>query len=107
MDWTRIGHSVERLLNNQKGLNIPFQLNGTQYWGCRTTLRREDVNTDAGLAEAYTFSILCPSSTFAGRALPKPRQDKVQVDGTEYRVLSVEQDAVHATVHLNLGEALA
>lgn len=108
MDWTRISTSVERLIASQQGLVVPFTTeNGDQYWGARTTLRREDVNTDAGLADAYTFSLLCPSRQFIGHDLPRPRQDKVQVGDTEYRVLAVEQDAVAATYRIHLGEALA
>lgn len=108
MDWERLNVSVERLLNRQKGVSVPFYTeDGTQYWGCRTSLRREDVNTDAGLADSYSFSLLCPFSQFIGNGLPKPRQSKVTINGIEYRVLSVERDATEATVRLNLGEALA
>ena len=107
MDWERISTSVERLLMSQKGVTVPFAYQGAQYWGTRTSLRREDVNTDAGLADAYSFSLLCPASQFIGKELPKPRQDKVELDGVEYRVLSVEQDSAKATYRLNLGEALA
>lgn len=107
MDWGKINHSVERLLSNQQGLYIPFSFEGVQFHGCRTSLRREDINTDAGLAENYVFSLLCPVSQFTDKTLPKPRQSKVAVDGVEYRVLAVEQDATKATYRLHLGEALA
>ena len=108
MDWERINVSVERLLSLQKGVYIPFYTEGgDQYWGCRTSLRREDVNTDAGLADSYSFSLLCPFAQFIDHDLPKPRQSKVTINGIEYRVLSVERDATEATVRLNLGEALA
>lgn len=107
MNWERIQASVNKLLSTQQGLFIPFEYDGEQYHGCRASLRREDVNSDAGLAESYTFSLLCPSSQFTGKDLPKPRQSKVTVDGLEYRVLAVETDAIKATVRLHLGEALA
>lgn len=108
MDWGRVSTSVERLIASQQGLCVSFATeDGAQYWGARTSLRREDVNTDAGLMDAYTFSLLCPASQFLGRELPKPRQDKIQVGGQEYRVLAVEQDAVCATYRIHLGEALA
>lgn len=107
MDWERIGHSVERLLTGQKGLCETFLLNGSQYWGCRTLLRREDVNADAGLVDVYRFSLLCPAGQFIGRELPKPRTDKIELNGVEYRVLACETDAVSATVRIHMGEALA
>ena len=107
MDWERIGHGVERLIASQRGLCVCFSFNGTQYWGARTSLRREDVNADAGLAEYYRFSLLCPSGQFTGRDLPQPRTDKIVLDGLEYRVLGVERDAVDATIRIHLGEALA
>lgn len=106
MDWDRVNIGVERLLTSQRGLCLPFKIDGVQYSGCRTSLRREDVNTDAGLADAYSFSLLCPLSQFSD-GLPKPRQSKVVLDGTEYRILAVEQDATGATCRLHLGEALA
>ena len=107
MDWTRIGHSVERLLMNQKGLCEDFVLNGRQYWGCRARLGREDVNTDAGLMDAYRFSLLCPAGQFTGRDLPRPRVDKIEMEGVEYRVLECETDAVNATIRIHVGGALA
>lgn len=106
MDWTRIGHSVERLLANQPGLSVDFVWRGKSYWGCRSTLRKEIVNTDGGLAGDYSFSLLCPASEFElGR--PQPRTDKIVIGKVEYRVLAVEADAVGSTVKLHLGDALA
>lgn len=108
MNWGNISNSVERLIASQNGLCVSFKLDdGAQFCGARTSLRREDINTDAGLADAYTFSLLCPASQFNGHELPKPRQSKVTVDGIEYRVLAIEADAVHATYRIHLGEALA
>ena len=106
-DWGHICKSVERLITGQRGLCVSFLHAGTQFWGARTLLRREDVNGDAGLADYYRFSLLCPMSQFLGRELPKPRTDKVELDGVEYRVLACETDAVNATVRIHLGEALA
>lgn len=107
MDWDRVHNSVERLIRSQKGLCVSFAFNGTQFWGARTTLRREDVNSDAGLAEYYRFSLLCPVSQFIGRDVPQPRTDKITLDSVEYRVLGVERDAVEATLRIHLGEALS
>ena len=106
-DWGHIGHGVERLLMSQKGLCEDFVFNGRQYWGCRSRLSREDVNTDAGLLDAYRFSLLCPAGQFAGQEPPRPRVDKIMVDGVEYRVLECESDAVNATMRIHLGGALA
>lgn len=106
MDWGRIGHSAQRLMANQKGLATDFQWNGKTYWGCRSTMRREDYNSDAGLAGDYAFSLLCPYDEFAG-VLPHPRTDKVVVEGVTMRVLGVEVDSVHATVKIHLGGELS
>lgn len=106
-DWGHIGHGVERILMSQKGLCEDFVFNGRQYWGCRSRLSREDVNTDAGLLDAYRFSLLCPAGQFAGQEPPRPRVDKIMVDGVEYRVLECESDAVNATIRIHLGGALA
>lgn len=107
MDWGIINTQVERLLYSQKGVCISFMYDGNTYEGCRTMLRRDDVNTDAGLADAYSFSLLCPASQFVAHALPKPRQSKVTIGGNEYRVLAVEKDATGSAVRIHLGEALA
>lgn len=107
MDWSKVNASVERLLGRQIGVNVPFTHDGHEYHGCRTSLRREDVNTDAGLADAYSFSLLCPASQFADGGVPKPRVSKITLGGQDYRVLAVERDATLATVRLHLGEVLA
>jgi len=91
---------------SQKGLVVDFTWNGKTYWGCKSVMRREDYNSDAGLAGDYSFSILCPFDEFVG-AKPQPRVDKVVVDGARMRVLSVESDAVSATLKLHLGGELA
>lgn len=106
MDWGKIGKSAQRLLANQQGLSVEFTLNGRTLWGVRTTLRKEVVNTDAGLDGVYNYSLLCPYDIFAGK-LPAPRVDKVKVEGTEMRVLSIDIDSAKATVRLNLGDITA
>lgn len=106
-NWGQIGRSVDRLITSQHGLCESFIFAGQQFWGARTLLRREDVNSDAGLADYYRFSLLCPAGQFLGRELPQPRTDKIELAGVEYRVLACEADAVHATVRIHLGEALA
>ena len=108
MDWGKVANSVERLILAQAGVTLPWcDEHGDQFWGARTSLRREDINTDAGLADAYTFSLLCPAGQFIGKQLPEPRTSKITVSGVEYRVLAVEQDAAGATYRIHLGEALA
>ena len=79
---------------------------GRPITGARSVLRRADVNTDAGLIEGrYAFSLLCPADCFS--SMPQPRRSRVVIDGAAYRVLSCEQDAVAATVRLNLGDLLS
>lgn len=103
MDWTRIASSVEGLLKSQRGLCVSFLWANREYKGCRTNLRKEDVNTDEGLVVGdYRFSLLCPTAQFGGR-LPEPRVDIVYVEGRPMRVLAWEQDAVNACVRIDLG----
>lgn len=106
-DWNRISNSIESLLLRQKGLVCAFTYDGKPYEGTRTTLRREAWETDAGLVEGgYSFSILCPTAQFNG-ALPVPRTGKVLIGKDEYRVLSVDADAIGATIRINLGDVLS
>lgn len=106
MDWTRTTAQVARLLHSQTGLNSSFAWQGRTIDGVRTTLRREDVAMDAGLAGDYTFSLLCSSTDFAGVELPRPRLDKITVDNRVMRVLAVERDSVEATIRLHLGDVI-
>ena len=106
MDWSKTITQVENLLNKQEGLKTSFVWGSASFWGIRTNLRREVINTDAGLEGIYVFSLLCPASMF-GDKLPIPRQDKIKIDGTEYRILSIDTDSVKSTIRLNLGDVLA
>ena len=106
MDWTRTQSQVARLLHTQKGLTSSFGWQGLTIKGVRTALRREDVALDAGLAADYSFSLLCASGDFAGVELPRPRLDKITVDGSVMRVLAVEKDSVEATIRLHLGDII-
>ena len=102
MDWDRIKDRAQALVANQQGLTEELDCDGQVLHGVRATLRREAVHADAGLADSYAFSVLVPAASFAGR-YPKPRNDKVTLNGTQYRVLSVESDGAQALVRLNLG----
>ncbi len=106
-NWEHISKQVESLLMKQQGLTVDFALRGKIYTGTKTTLRREDYATDAGLVEGdYQFSILCPTGQFDG-VFPTPRQDKITLNGAEFRILSIDADAVGSTIKLNLGSVLA
>jgi hypothetical protein len=107
MDWRRIGQSAQALLASQTWLYLPFEWEGKTLRGCRSTMRREDINTDAGLAGVYAFSLLVPAGEFTDGKRPEPRTDKIKFDGREYRVLAVEEDAAAACVRIHLGDALA
>ena len=106
MDWTRTQPQVARLLHSQKGLTSSFEWRGLAIEGVRTALRREDVALDAGLAADYSFSLLCALGDFNGVEPPRPRLDKITVDGRVMRVLAVERDSVEATIRLHLGDVL-
>lgn len=107
MDWGGVQRQVSDLLGAQGSLRSAFEWRGKLRHGVRTSLRREDVNTDAGLMGAYTFSLLCAASEFSDCEPPRPRMDKLTIDGRVMRVLSVERDSVGATVRLHLGDEMA
>ena len=100
-DWNSIRESVARLLN-QPGLTETADWNGQAICGVRTTLKREIVAMDDGLAGRYSFSFRVAASVF-GEQKPKSRQT-VRLEGKTYRILSIEEDAICATVLLNLGD---
>lgn len=104
MDWARTIAQVGTLLASQKGLKSSFLWQGKPCWGVRTSLRREDVATDAGLAGDYTFSLLVPVGLVDPP--PTPRLDKITVDGHVMRVLAVERDSVEATIRIHLGDVI-
>jgi len=106
MNWTKTAKNIEKLLNSQNGLTADFLWNGKTYTGVRTSLKREAVNTDAGLAGYYSFSLLCPFSQFELEK-PEARTDKISIGNVEFRVLAVEEDAIKSTLKLHLGDALA
>ena len=103
MDWGRVARNVERLILSQRGLTVDYTYRGKVHTAVRTTLRREDINSDAGLVGVYSFSLLCPYSDLVG-AMPVPRTDKIVMDGTPYRVLAVEVDSAQATVRMHVGD---
>ena len=106
MDWDKIRADAAAILD-QPGLTQTAAWSGKTIYGVRTTLKRQDVNTDAGLIGGrYQFSLLCALAQFAG-ALPEPRRDKMTIEGVSYRVLAVESDAIGATVRIHLGDNLA
>ncbi len=100
-DWNSIRESAARLLE-QPGLTETADWNGQAIRGVKTTLKREIVAMDDGLAGRYSFSFRVAASAF-GDQKPKSRQ-AVRLEGKTYRILSVEEDAVGATVLLNLGD---
>ena len=103
-DWNSIRISAARLLE-QPGLTETADWNGQAIRGVRTVLKREIVAMDDGLAGRYNFSFRVAASVF-GDQKPKSRQ-AVRLEGKTYRILSVEEDAVGATVLLNLGDETA
>ena len=106
-DWNHIANKVETLLKQQKGLLTEFVYNGKPYEGTKTVLRREDWETDAGLVDGgYSFSILCPTAQFNGD-FPVPRTGKVLIGKEEFRILSVDADAIGATIKINVGSLLS
>lgn len=106
-NWENISNKVKSLLDNQQGLTQSFTIGDSTYTGTRTTLKRADYETDAGLVEGnYEFSLLCPTSQFNG-VYPTPRTGKVTIGSTQYRILSVDADAIGSAIKLNLGSILA
>ena len=105
--WHTIQQQVKKLLDAQNGLHSAFDWQGATIKGVRTTLRREDVATDAGLFGYYSFSVICSALDFEGKTLPRPRLDKLTIDGKAMRVLAVERDSVNACIKIHLGDDLA
>jgi len=105
VDWVRIGDSAARWMLRQKGVAVVFEFRDKELVGCRTSLRKEDINTDAGLAGSYAFSLLVPAGQLDER--PEPRIDKITCEGIEFRVLGVETDATGGFVRIHLGDAFA
>ena len=103
-NWDHIRKSAARLLN-QPGLTETAVWNGQPVPGVRTTLKREIIAADDGLAGRYSFSFRVASSAFTDRR-PKARET-MTLNGKTYRILSVEDDPVGATVLLNLGDETA
>ncbi len=103
-DWNSIRESAARLLN-QPGLTETATWNGLSVPGVRTTLKREIVAVDDGLAGRYSFSFRVAASAFTDKR-PKSRET-MTLNGKTYRILSVEDDPIGATVLLNLGDETA
>ena len=103
-DWNSIRISAARLLE-QPGLTETAYWNGQAIRGVRTVLKREIVAMDDGLAGRYNFSFRVAASVF-GDQKPKSRQ-AVRMGRKTYRILSIEEDAIGATVLLNLGDETA
>jgi hypothetical protein len=100
MNWDNIRQQAAKLI--KLGPVIEASWSGKTIRGVRTSLKRQDVLSDAGLIDKYQFSLLCAPSEFAaGR--PIPRQSKMVIGGTTYRVLAIEDDSAEATVKIHLG----
>ena len=59
------------------------------------------------LAGRYAFSLRVPANQFEIDNYPDPLNDKLTIDGKDYRVLSIEGDAIVASILINLGDATA
>ena len=105
MDWERIATGASRWMLKQRGVATCFLFKDKEYVGLRTSMRREDVNTDAGLYGVYAFSLLVPVAQLDD--VPEPRPDKVEVGGVTYRILGVETDATGCFMRLHLGGEMA
>lgn len=86
----------------QDGLCSIFVWRGTALKGTRSTLKRQDAATLAGMDVGYAFTILIPASEWSKTSTrPRPLKDRVQVDGVTYLVLAIEEDVAHNTrIHL-------
>lgn len=100
MNWDNIKQQAEKLIT--LGPVIEATWSGKTIHGVRTSLKRQDVLSDAGLIDKYQFSLLCAASEFSS-ARPAPRQSKMVIAGTTHRVLAVEDDPAGATVKIHLG----
>lgn len=104
-DWNAIRTHAQQILQ-MESLLTSATWNGVTLQGVRTELRRETVNSDDGLAGRYVFSLRVTADQFSD-GYPEPRTDKLTIDGKNYRVLSIDVDAIKASVLINLGDATA
>lgn len=105
-DWNKVRSRAQRLLD-QTTLLTSATWRGKTLRGVRTVLKREAVNTDDGLAGRYAFSLRVPANQFEIGNYPDPLNDKLTIEGKDYRVLSIEGDAIIASILINLGDATA
>lgn len=76
---------------------------GRRYVGTKTTLKKEYVNSDAGLNATYLFSVVCDASQFTTtNPAPAPKA-RVLVGGVTYKIIAVETDGIGATIRFHLG----
>ena len=79
------------------------QETGGSFVGTKSVLKKEFVNSDAGINASYQFTLICDSSQFTTtNPAPAPKK-RVVVAGTVYKVISHETDAIGAIVRLHLG----
>ena len=115
MDQVAIAARIAQVLT-QAGLAVAFTVlsdgggsgesgDGAECTGVRTSLKRADVNLDAGLAGHYEFSLLVPWDQLSAVTL-EPRRTKIRIGAAVYRLLATDADALGTSFRLHLGGTL-
>ena len=110
IDFTSVQSTVRQLASQvlTKGLGlaqsftlVAMTTGGTNYTyiGTKTMLKKEAVNTSAGLNQNYEFSLLCDVSQF--NVLPISKQ-RVILNGVTYKIAEIDTDTINACTRLHL-----
>lgn len=83
---------------------IPFTYSSTTKNGVKTIERRNIINALYGRETKYNFSLLCKYSDFT--TIPTDKEF-ITLNGTEYKIIGVQIDALNITVKLDIGDIYA
>ena len=110
IDFTSVQKTVRQLASQvlTKGVGLAqsftlVSLTSTglnyNYIGTKTMLKKEAVNTSAGLNQDYEFSLLCDVSQF--KVLPVSKQ-RVILNNVTYKIAEIDTDTINACTRLHL-----
>lgn len=82
-------------------LRFVYVLNNKTYLGTKTVVKKESINSSAGLNVDYAFSILSETNQW-GSVVPVGKA-RIILAGVTYKIISIETDPIGATYRLHLG----
>ena len=107
LNTNSIINTVQNLVSQQSstynsiGLKFVYNSNGKTYNGIKTALKKEAVNSSAGLNQEYAFSIITATNIW-GNVVPAPKA-RITINNVIYKILDIETDSINATYRLHLG----